>query len=644
MLKVAQRVSLAVSASVRLKSATATATAARVGRSLSTASHRHVIRSDSSISKTTNDQHEDRLLVIGSGVAGSAAALIAAEQYQIPVTLLFAGHLSTDCNSYWAQGGIIYRNHDVNSGDSAASLAQDIQRAGAGLCEHGAVWKVANEGPDRVRQLLLNNEHGSNVNNPYCQVPFERSASDSSEYALCLEASHAAPRILFTADHTGRSITECLSEALIKHPLITLQPHTVVTDLIVMESNESSSSSKHCLGVTTLNRTTGATGYELANHGTVLCSGGLAGIYQHSTNPAGFNALGSSVGLAQRAGAVTRDLEFVQFHPTALSIPGQPSFLVSEAVRGDGAKLVNANGHFFAADYHADAELAPRDVVARAVYAESQATGKVYLDLSRSGHSVEYIHHRFPSIQAHLQKHGLDLARNKIPILPAAHYTCGGVVTDEHGVTNINNLYAAGEAARTGLHGGNRLASTSLLEGLVYGAAVADHVGTINGRASEWVDTSKRLLQDSNKSNVNDWVHETVLNNSALVNGSNNATHGFRHRHKIEPQQIESAGYAAMTLLKEVRRCMWDNVGVVRTPSGLTRALDELDSIRRDAIELYAKSPTLETAAVRDAAYAGYAVTEAASRNKTSIGAHHIVADDEDMEESELEEAASAVL
>lgn len=550
-------------------------------RSFSSASSRFLSQEDA-------PKHADRLLVIGSGVAGSAAALIAAQIHKIPVTLLFAGNVPTDCNSYWAQGGIIYRNYDEKSGDSAESLAQDILRAGAGLCRLPAVEKVATEGPDRVRQLLLN--HDSAETSPFASVPFDRTAEN--EWSLCLEASHAAPRILHKADHTGKTITQHLTQAVQRHPLITAQPHTVVTDLIVQDDT--------CVGVQTLDRATGQLQNEYATRGTVLCAGGLAGIYEHSTNPAGFNALGSSVAMSARAGVHVQDLEYVQFHPTSLYMPGEARFLLTEALRGEGAILRNADGHAFAREYHEDGELAPRDVVARAVYAESQKSGSVFLDIThRDG---EWLHQRFPSIQEHLSARNLDMAQHPLPIIPAAHYTCGGIATDLHGRTNVRGLFAAGEAACTGLHGGNRLASTSLLEGLVFGAAVADHCGSDAG------------LQTKE-------VAQQVLG-SLQIPGKNS------HRHRLEPMHIENAHHRAAELLRRLRRTMWDHVGVARTMTGLGLACDELAEIRREMDHLHATCPTLETAAVRDAACAGQSVAEAAAANTTSAGAHYIVAEE----------------
>lgn len=547
----------------------------------------------------------DRLIVVGSGVAGCAAALVAAETHEIPVTLLFAGNVPEDCNSFWAQGGIIYRNYDPASGDSADLLAQDIHRAGAGLCVDEAVRKVSEEGPERVRQLLLDER----LKKVFAQVPFD--TRDDGSLSLCLEASHAAPRILHKADHTGKTITQHITRAAAMHPLITMQPHTIVTDLVVKDDM--------CLGVATLNRFSGEQTLEYACRGTVLASGGLGGIYEHSTNPAGFNALGSSVALAYRAGVKTQDLEYVQFHPTSLYIPNESRFLLTEALRGEGAILRDADGRAFAKDFHPDGELAPRDIVARGVFEEGQkgdgTSHNVFLDIThRDG---DWLHKRFPSIQEHLGRKNLDLATDMLPITPAAHYTCGGISTDEHGRTSLQGLYAAGEAARTGLHGGNRLASTSLLEGLVYGASVADYIGSSEGKEMRG-EAGERL--------------EAFLRNNPTFRSVS-----------LEPMNIENAAHRAMQKLKRLRRTMWDNVGVVRNTRGLETALEELNEIRAQATKLHRMSPTLETSGLRDAAYSGLAVAEAALANRESAGAHCLVTEPSGSEsDSDEEEQAVA--
>jgi L-aspartate oxidase len=396
-------------------------------------------------------------------------------------------------------------------------------------------------------------------------------------------------------------ITKHITEAAANHPLITMQPQTLVTDII--------SEDGICVGVKTLNRTSGRTDVEYATRGTVLASGGLGGIYEHSTNPAGFNALGSSVALASRAGVATADLEYVQFHPTALCLPNEARFLLSEALRGEGAILRDAAGRAFAKDFHADGELAPRDIVARGVFEESQKsdTGhNAFLDITHR--DADWLHARFPSIQAHLSKRGLDLAKDQLPVTPAAHYTCGGISTDMSGQTSLKGLYAAGEAARTGLHGGNRLASTSLLEGLVFGASVADFVGSELGKELQ-VKSEESLQRLGNY----------YTNNTA----------------KPDPVKAEKSAHRAVQLLTQVRRVMWDNVGLVRTSSGMATALEALGDIQEEASELHNNCAIVETIGLRDAACAGEAVAAAAMANKQSAGCHYIneaeeYSDDED--------------
>jgi len=581
-------------------------------------------RSLSTQSSMSTDPH-DRLIVIGSGVAGCSSALIAAERYKIPVTLLCAGSAPTDNNSYWAQGGIIYRNYDPKANDSAASLVADVQRAGAGLCEDGAVWKLALDGPDRVRQLLLDDkEEGGNGN--YANVPFDR--NEDGSLSCCLEASHASPRIIHFADHTGKVITEHITAAALNHPLITVVTDTIVTDLITTEADESSDDKRVCLGTHVFNKKTGERESLLSSRGTVLASGGLAGIYEHSTNPAGFNALGSSAALASRAGALISDLEYVQFHPTALQIPNESCFLLTEALRGEGALLRDRNGRAFAKDFHPDGELAPRDIVARGVFNENQKVddsigNNVFLDISHRDSA--WLKGRFPSIDAHLMKRGMDITKDHLPITPAAHYTCGGVTTDLEGCTNIVGLFSAGEAARTGLHGGNRLASTSLLEGLVFGGAIGDYVGSKEQGGLVHEMLKERLHSTSSQTVVKEMMEETTRTvNTAADNEENSSKQG------------------ATELLKRLKRVMWDHVGVVRTPIGLTHATMKLSEIREEADDLYAKNVCTETIGIRDAAFAGEEVAKAALANRVSAGAHCIVLESPEASSLEAEAAAEA--
>lgn len=552
----------------------------------------------------------DRLIVVGSGVAGCSAALIAAEKHKIPVTLLCAGSLPTDCNSYWAQGGIIYRNYDPKAADSAASLVADVKRAGAGLCDEGAVWKLALEGPDRVRQLLLD----GSLDGRYANVPFDRDAGGN--LSLCLEASHAAPRIIHFADHTGKAITEHITAAALNHPLISVVTDTIVTDLITAQTDDKQNI---CLGTHTIHKNTGQRQSLVSTRGTILASGGLGGIYEHSTNPAGFNALGSSTSLAVRAGAHCSDLEYVQFHPTALQIPNESCFLLTEALRGEGAILRDRNGRAFAQDFHPDGELAPRDIVARGVFNENQKVddgNNVFLDITHR--DAKWLKGRFPSIDAHLQQRGMDITKDHLPITPAAHYTCGGVTTDLEGCTDVIGLFSAGEAARTGLHGGNRLASTSLLEGLVYGGAAGDFVGR-----PEQGGLIHNILKDT--------LHNSIETREKIADWQAGKSY------KKNSKEALNSTEAASSLLQKLRRIMWDHVGVVRTPIGLTHAACKVAEIKEEADDLVTRHPCVQTIGIRDAAYAGEAVAQAALANRVSAGAHCIVL--EGPEANELVEA-----
>jgi L-aspartate oxidase len=315
-------------------------------------------------------------------------------------------------------------------------------------------------------------------------------------------------------------------------------------------------------------------------------------------------------------------LEYVQFHPTALHIPDQPRFLLTEALRGEGAILRDGNGRAFAKEYHEAGELAPRDIVARAVFNES-LKGPVYLDIThRDG---DWLHRRFPSIHQHLQRtSNLDLAKDPLPVIPAAHYTCGGVQTNLSGQTTMPNLYAAGEAARTGLHGGNRLASTSLLEGLVFGAAVADDMARPD------------RLEADEAGRVIDFLQSHGLSRPTNHRSANSTTES----------SSSSSSAAAEQVLRQVRQVMWEGVGVTRTTHGLSVAAQSLEELQIQAAHYHKMAPSRATAAARDAATSGYAVASAAYANPRSAGAHFInddnaVIDDTDSDQEEVMQAVA---
>ena len=279
---------------------------------------------------------------------------------------------------------------------------------------------------------------------PFATVPFARSSTRNLLYTL--EAAHSHPRILYWRDWTGKVITEELAKACSRHPNITQVVNTIVTSLTLTPSGV-------VRGVRTLDKETRELKEMQASEGVVLCSGGLSNIYLHSTNPTGYNALGTTTALASRVKAAVKDLEYVQFHPTALNLPGEARYLLTEALRGEGAILRDSKGRAFAKDYHTDGELAPRDVVARAVY-ENSLSGGAFLDISHR--DEEWLKGRFPSIDSYLSQRGVDFTKQPLPCVPAAHYACGGVAVDLKGRTSVEGLYGAGEGTRTGVHGGNR--------------------------------------------------------------------------------------------------------------------------------------------------------------------------------------------
>ena len=402
-----------------------------------------------------------------------------------------------------------------------------------------------------------------------------------------------------------------------------------MTDLIHGNDHSPDSNNALVIGAQVLDKQTNNLTNYYATHGVVLASGGLAGIYQHSTNPLGFNALGSSVGLAlrleqqlngQNKDGIVSDLEYVQFHPTSLFVPNEARFLLTEALRGEGAVLRDSTGRAFARDYHPNGELAPRDIVARAVFCETQKSAEHNAFLDISHRDSDWLMGRFPSIHNHLmsRKNPMNFTKDCIPVIPAAHYTCGGVTTDLNGrvVGSHNcggwyrNLFAAGEAARTGLHGGNRLASTSLLEGLVFGSSV----GEIVAGAGVSIGMEEEVMDAVHEARGAIQLRLSKEHSSGSMKGSSQV----------------AVTLEAEAILAHLKTLMWDNVGVVRDEAKLSLAVSELTTIREQADLLWKEnsvnhSAAQEIVALRDAAYAGLAVAESALANNVSGGAHYIV-------------------
>jgi L-aspartate oxidase len=379
-------------------------------------------------------------VIIGGGIAGLRAATDLVTRGQV---LLLTKAGSTESNTGYAQGGIAAA---IGGDDSPALHLADTLEAGAGLCDPAAVDVLVSEGPRYVTELL------------YWGVGFDRNPDGTP--ALGREGAHSVRRVLHARDATGREIARTLWARVGRSRSLQVFDHALATRLLVEQGR--------CTGVELLRHDGGVARIEA--RAVLLATGGAGQVFRETTNPA--IATGDGVAMAWRAGARVSDLEFVQFHPTVLHVPGAPRFLVSEAVRGEGARLINADGEAFMTGYDARGDLAPRDVVATGMVREAERTGKpVYLSLKHL--DAAWVNERFPVIADACRKAGLDFASDPLPVSPAAHYMCGGVDTDLSGRTSIPGLFAAGEVACTRVHGANRLASNSLLEGLVFGARAA---------------------------------------------------------------------------------------------------------------------------------------------------------------------------
>jgi len=451
-------------------------------------------------------------VIVGGGIAGLRAAIALAPAGRVAVlTKADPG----ESNTGYAQGGIAAA---VGDDDSPELHASDTIRAGDGLCDEQAVRVLVEQGPVYVRELL---DWGTR---------FDRDAGGRP--ALGREAAHSVRRVLHAADATGREIGRVLWERVRALPSVDTINHALVTELVVDGGAVS--------GVAFVDRS-GAR-QEIRAVATLLATGGAGQVFRETTNPA--VATGDGISLAYHAGARVADLEFVQFHPTALKRAGAPRFLISEALRGEGARLVNLRGEAFMTRYDAGGDLAPRDVVARSIVREVEQTGgPVFLTLAHL--DADFVRRRFPTIAEMCRRIGLDLARDPIPVGPAAHYIMGGIETDEWAHTSLPGLFAAGEVACTGVHGANRLASNSLLEGLVFGARA--------GIAMQ--QPARAALPKADRK---------VAGGSWLAAGST------RH-----PERALDA--------EAVRDLMWRAVGLFRTREGLQDAVSRLGEISRDA-------------------------------------------------------------
>ncbi|WP_091190629.1 L-aspartate oxidase [Paenibacillus catalpae] len=388
---------------------------------------------------------EKDVIVIGAGIAGLFTALRASENNHS--VLMITKKSLLDSNTRYAQGGIAAV---ISEEDSPAYHREDTLIAGAGLCSEDAVNVLVHEGPEGVSNLIS------------MGTQFDL---ENGEFALTKEGAHSQRRILHAnGDATGYEIVRALSEKATSDPGIDVWDDHFVIDLVTQDGE--------CCGAIVQK----PDGHRLYVRGkaTILCSGGTGQLYRYTTNPD--VATGDGVAMAYRAGALIQDMEFVQFHPTSLCYPGAPRFLISEAVRGEGAVLRNIRGDRFMERYHPQLELAPRDVVARAIISEMEETKSTFVYLDVTHESPDMVKHRFPNIYEFCLQYGLDLTTDWIPVAPAAHYMMGGVKTDLNGETNIRRLFACGEVSSTGVHGANRLASNSLSEAIVFGKRIVDSI------------------------------------------------------------------------------------------------------------------------------------------------------------------------
>lgn len=447
------------------------------------------------------------VVVVGAGIAGLYTALLAAQQRDV---LLIAKKTLLESNTRYAQGGIAAV---LSADDSPLWHRQDTLMAGVGLCEEAPVDVLVHEGPQAVRELIR------------LGTRFDR--ADDGAYDLTREGAHSHRRILHArGDATGAEIIRALTEAVLQQPRITVWDEHFCLDVVTDDHG--------CAGVI-VEDSQGQQVYVSAL-ATVLCTGGCGQLYRYTTNPD--IATGDGLAMAYRAGAIVRDVEFVQFHPTVLTHPGVPRFLISEAVRGEGALLRNGSGDRFMVQHHPLAELAPRDVVARAIVTEMERmnTPCVYLDMTHE--SGETIRTRFPTIYEQCLRAGLDMAHDWIPVSPAAHYMMGGIKTDLWGETNISCLFACGEVSSTGVHGANRLASNSLSEALVFGKRIAQRIASLSPVARR--------------------------------------TPSFVH-HKPEVDSLPDAQWREQRI--QLQKMMVRHVGLVRQERGLLRAWDTIQQL-----------------------------------------------------------------
>ena len=510
-------------------------------------------------------EHHD-VVIIGSGIAGVYTALDISPEYDIAILTKQTIEIS---NSVLAQGGIAV---SLDKKDSPELHFNDTISAGAGICNEESVWVLVNEAQKNIRQL--------------CKYGVNFDQGSKGELALTREAAHSMNRIIHAGDTTGKEVCDKLISVVRTKKNVEIFERTFVIDILTEDEDD------RCIGVLAYDEDKGA--YKAYYSGVVICAaGGFGRLYRHTTNPE--IATGDGLCMAYRAGAVLTDMEFVQFHPTVLHHPENESFLISEAVRGEGAILRNKYGRRFMPAYHEKAELAPRDIVTRAIFEEMKKTDspEVYLDITFK--EKKYLEARFPNIYRTCMSYGIDISKDMIPVAPAEHYCMGGIKTDIYGRTRIKGFYACGEAACTGIHGANRLASNSLLEGLVFGHKIGSEVSAILKDRSE-CDAGKPSVEVRGKTR----------------------TRGADIGYKTPRKKLEDDHLSARAA---IRSLMTEKVGIIRSGESLASAMADITKLW----EKYsgARHEGIDEVEVENKLLLAMIVTRAALMREESRGAHY---------------------